>query len=248
MPTRRFWPNRAPALWTVLLVLTAVACSTLHYRQIQSDFEQAVLADNAQLDPIIDRSDALYREVAAALTNERIAQLDPQLRANAWMIRAFSEWRSRQLARALASAERGRAAGPVAHSRDDVLLHLIPALVIDSEVMQAWLDAGQTTDPALYASTQETDFRTAVAKIDEARARLGPATPLSTRYYAAYQRWRVLQNWRGVIREIPDRPARKAARDRAQVGGKPLKEAAAAARDAIPANHFLALQIRAEGG
>lgn len=240
----------ARSVLVALLALAAPACTTFEYRQVQGDFEEAVLADNAQINPIIDRSQELYEEVAAELTDERIAKLDPRLRANAWLLRSFSEWRSGQLAEARKSAEQGLEADPVEHSRDDILLHLIPALVIDSEVMTAWGASGRQTDPAEYAASWEKDFGTALAKVAEAKARIGPATPSSTTYYVEYQRWRILQNWREVINSIPDaqRAQRTVARDRAKVDGKALQDAAQESRDAIPATHFLRQQIVAQGG
>jgi hypothetical protein len=233
-----------------LLALATPACSTFQYRQVQSDFEEAVLAENAQLNPVIDRSEELYREVAGTLTAERIAELDPKLRANAWMVRSFSEWRSGQLTKARDSAKAGLEAKPVANSRDDVLLHLIPALVIDSEVMDAWVNSGRQTDPVEYETSQEGDFGTAIEKVDEAKGRIGPATPPSTAYYVEYQRWRLLQNWREVIKNIPDarRAERIAAWSRAKVDGKTLDQAAKESRDAIPNAHFLRQQIVAHGG
>jgi hypothetical protein len=241
-----------PISWLLAasLALATSACQTVQYRQIQGDFEAAVLADNAQLNPVIDRSTELYEEVAGSLTDERIGKLDPKLRANAWMLRAFSEWRSGQLAKARASAGSGVDAKPAESSRDDVLLQLIPALVIDSEIMNAWVAAGRVTDAAAYAGSQEKDFGTALARVDKAKGRIGPATPLGTIYYVEYQRWRIIQNWREVISRIPDeqRDERRAARERAQVDGKALKDAAQESRDAIPESNFLRQQILAVGG
>ncbi len=238
MKTKR---TRFQRRWVLvaLLVLASVGCATFEYRNVQSEFEEAVISDNAQLDPVIDRSEELYRAVAKSLTDERIAGLDPKLRANAWMIRAFSEWRSGQLAQSRTSATAGLNENPVAHSRDDILLHLIPALIIDSEIMIGWIDAGRRTDPDTYRRSQERDFATAIDKVDEARARIGPPTPRSTAYYVEYQNWRILQNWRLVISKIPDRDERRAARDRAKVGGKTLAQAAHASRDSIPQGHPL---------
>jgi len=231
-----------------LVALSLVGCPTLGYREVQARFEEAVLADNDQLDPIIDRSEALYREVAASLSADEIEGLDEDLRANAWMIRSYSEWRSGQFAEARVSAAQGIAADPVEHSRDDVLLHLIPALVIDSEIMRDWLAADGRTDPDQYAGSQENDFSTALEKVAESRSRVGVSTPPSTTYYVEFQRWRILQNWRQVIQGIPDRTARNAARDRAKVDGQPLKDAAQASADAIPATHFLSARITSAGG
>ena len=201
--------NRAGVLarWVAiaLLALAIPACSTFQYREVQSDFQEAVRADIEERNAVIDRSEGLYQEVVASLTPERINNLDPKLWANAWMIRAYSEWQIGELGKAKESAEKGQGANPVENSRDDVLLHLIPALIIDSDVMNVWVAAGGKTDPVVYADSQENDFKLAIKKVGQAKKRFGPATPVSTKYYVEYQRWRVLQNWRTVVSGIETR-------------------------------------------
>lgn len=230
------------------LALALTSCPSFQYRKVQSTFEEAVLADNAQLNPVIDRSAELYGHVAQELTEERIGELDTKLRPNAWLLRAFSQWRSGSLEDARVSAQKGRAAQPVANSRDDVLLHLIPVLVVDSQVMEAWRTRGEQTDPGQYEALEK-DFKTALDQIKKSLGRFGPATPHSTRYYVQYQRWRIMQNWRGVIAALPERVDRQNARAAAAATlGKPLKDAAKEARDAIPVSHFLNQQIVSQGG
>jgi hypothetical protein len=248
-------PSRQLIRWaliaSLLLVATAAtACKTIQYRKVQSQFEEAVRADLEERNPVIDRSDDLYREVVAALTDGQISQLDPKLKANAWMIRSYSEWRRGKFEEADTSAKAGLKANPVKSSRDDILLHLIPALVIDSEVMKAWIAGGEKTDPDLYARLQEEAMRLAIRKLDTTKRRFGQATPASTKYYVDYQRWRILQNWRTLVTKIPssEAAARSAALARAKVDGKSLKQAAIDSRDAIPEYHFLRQQISAEGG
>jgi len=227
-----------------LLGLGSPACATFGYRSVQSDFEAAVLADNQELDPIIDRSGQLYAEVVGALSAERIASLEPRLRANAWLLRAFSQWRLGAFADARASAARGRNAGPALHSRDDVLLHLIPALAIDSEAMQAFVAAGRRVEPARYQARFAPDFATALEQVGAAEARFGAATPHSTRFYVLYQRWRLVANWREVVSRLPDAEARRQARAHARVDGLSLADAANAAREAIPESYFLRQRMR----
>jgi hypothetical protein len=229
------------------VALTA-GCATLHYRDIQADFERAVEADHAeQLQPVID-STALYAAVVDNLSDQQIEALDPKLRANAYLIRSFSAWRARQLELATKSAEAGvREPGLVANSRDDVLLHLVPALVIDSEIMARWRAADRKTSQDDYPS-YEMDFKTAVEKLDAAAGRIGPPTPESVVHYVTYQRWRIYQNWRGVISGIDDPQTRQTAKDNAKQGGKSLKQAAAAAKQTIPAGQALHQIMTAQGG
>lgn len=234
-------------LLTIVIALAAVGCTTTEYRQIQSDFEQAVRSDNAQL-ALIDRSGLLYEAVATELSDQRIAELDEKLRPNAWLLRSFSEWRSGKLTEARASAQKGLDANPQAGSRDDVLLHLMPALVIDSEIMTAWAGAGKVTDPANYNASQKRDFETALEKLDDATETFGLNTPQSTKHYVEYQRWRIIQNWREVISRIEDGPTRIDAKDAALVNGKTLKAAAEAAKNSIPPDDPLRLQIIEQGG
>ena len=241
---------RALALWlaTAASALAAAGCPTLQYREIQRDFEQAVVADNRQLPPVADRSDQLYAEVAASLTAQYIEAQDEKLRANAWLLRSFSLWRSGALAEARASAQKGLSLNPVAGSRDAVLLRLMPALVIDSEITASWTAVGRVTDPAQYSDRYERDFTTALQKLADALESVGPATPDSTTYYVEYQRWRIIQNWRDVIASIAEREARVAAKERARANGEPLEQAAKNAKDAVPRGHFLHQQIVAAGG
>ncbi len=232
--------HRIPVWLFVALALVAASCPrTLAYREVQEDFETAVLTDGAGLDP---------REVAASLDDARIAQLDPKLRANAWLLRAFAEWRSGALADAKASAGRGISAGPVSGSRDDVLLHLLPALLIDTQVMDAWQAGPKTPTLESYRAGPARDLTTALASLSDAERRIGPATPASTEHYLAYQRWRILQNWREIISHLPSAAARNTARAEAQQDGRILREAADAARDSIPRGSPLRHRISTQGG
>ncbi len=227
-------------LLAVSLALVAASCPrTLAYRAVQDDFETAVLADGPGLDP---------QAVVASLDDARIARLDSELRANAWMMRSFSEWRAGALDAAKVSSERGVRAGPVPGSRDDVLLHLVPALVVDSQVMDAWQAGSRTLALADYRAGPGRDMATALAKLEEAQRRYGASTPVSTKHYVAYHRWRLIQNWREIISHLPTPAERNAAREQARQDGRSLREAADAARDAIPAGQPLRQRIAEQGG
>lgn len=228
------------ALNVLALVLAAASCgAALAYRDVQDDFETAVLTDGRGLDP---------REVIEFLDDARIARLTRHLQPNAWMLRSYAEWRSRALADAKRSAERGVQAGPVSGSRDDVLLHLVPALLIDTEVMDTWQAGPKAPTLASYRAGPARDMATARAKLADAEQRFGPATPATTKHYVAYQRWRILQNWREILSHLPSAAARNAAREEARQDGRSLREAADAARDAIPSGSPLHDRIASQGG
>ncbi len=232
--------TRPGAIALFAATLLCSACSTLDYRAVQGDFEHAVRVDNeGTVNPFVDSSPALYAAVVARLAPDAIERLDPRLRANAWLLRAYAAWRAGDLETASDSVVQGRAAAPPPGSRDDVLLALLPALIVDSEVMDAWEAAGRPATPAWYRQ-HEKDFETAWEQTEQARARRGRATPPGVDDYLSYRRWRLLRNRLEVISRIDDPDQLTAALDRGRTQvGRPLQEAAAGARDEIPAAHAL---------
>jgi len=185
-------------------------CSTLQYRDVQSRFEQAVQADNRRFaDPFIEVS-TQYQSVAGELTPDFIASLDPRLQPNAWTLRAVSQWRSGEFTNALESVSQGQAAiAQLAagderwrHSRDAVILTMVPGLVEDSRVRQR-LESGGRDDVRASYPQYESRFRTALRALAEARDLFGPATPQEVTQYWSYQTWRILNNWQIVLGELP---------------------------------------------
>jgi hypothetical protein len=227
------------------LLACAIGCQTLQYREVQRDFEQAVRADiEGSESPFID----WYGSVLDQLTPDAIAALDPRLRPNAWMLRAVSAWRSGQFGLSRASARDGlNDANLRPHSRDEVILRMIDALVIDSELFERFRQAGSSVNPEDYPA-YESDFKTALMVLEEARNRIQEPTPVSVRHYWHYQRWRILQNWSQVISAIDPTAVetmQQASQEAARFLGQDLSSAAAAMRDAIPADHPLHRIIRA---
>jgi hypothetical protein len=234
--------------WTVLAILVVIlmGCQTLEYRQVQRDFEAAVRADN-EGSVFTD----LHQGIVAQLTPEYIASLDERLRPNAWLLRAVSAWRSGDFAVARASAQRGLSEPKlVAHSRDDVLMSMIDALVVDSDVRQRWLAADRVATAETY-SGYERDFKVALEQLAKAGAKISAPTPDSVQAYYHYQRWRILQNWSQVISRIdpktPDVMLSALDRATAHLGQTPQK-AAEVERDMLPADHPLRALIRTQGG
>ncbi len=250
-----------------LLLLGASCPQVLDYRTVQSDFEQAVRADNsAGLSALT--GETRYQQVIAELTDDYVAGLDPRLRANAWMLRAVSEWRAGELGAARASAGKGLRAleslsNPVALKRDELILTMVPALVVDAEAMAKWQAAGRKSSVELTDELAGS-FDTALDKLEEAAGLLGEVSESAANYYH-YQRWRILRNWAQVITTIQvtkddgtidagkTRDAKRDARERAATilgsdDPRPIDAAAAAAREAIaPGDPLLELIRRHEG-
>ena len=254
-PTRRLSPLFA------LLVIAGLASgcpSTFQYRGIQSQFIEATRADNqSSADPLVQSTAAAgggsstYASIAGELTPERIAALDPKLRGNAWVIRGYSQWRAGLYKDAVGSSASGLAT-PGLGPRDRVLLQMLPALAIDSEMKDLWVAKKETLTEADYPPFREA-FTEAYRVLGKAQNLIDESTAPSTKYYLAYQRWRILNDWNIVIgsidRENTPSSTRNAARAQAEkiVGGT-LSDVAAAARDTIPPGTPLRQLIEAQGG
>jgi len=233
--------------------LTSGCPSTFHFRSVQSEFIEAARADNqAAVDPLSESTaDASYASIAADLTPERIAELDPKLRGNAWVIRSYSQWRSGRYREAIVSADAGLKTDGVG-PRDRILLQLLPALAVDSEAKDLWVAKNRTLTEADYGTFKQA-FTQAYGELRKAESLVDASTAPSTRYYIKYQQWRIVNDWSIVIASVDKgavpSPARNAARADAEkvVGGK-LSEDADRARDAIPDGHPLRQLIKAQGG
>ena len=224
------------------LLLLSAGCGTVEFRRVQADFETAVKADNAaSVSPFTEVADS-YAGVLGKLTPAYIAGIEPKLRPNAWMLRAVSAWRSRLPEVARESRRQGLAdPNLTAHSRDAVILRLIPALLIDTDLEQRYRTAqGAVTSKDYWEFAK--DFATALGELESARREIADSTPDATRWYVEFQHWRILQNWRVTLAHLPkeDIEARDRARDAAaKVVGEDLAAAADRHKRAIPAGHEL---------
>jgi len=240
------------ARWFFLTVvaLGIAGCRTLEYRQVQRDFQAAVQADNTG-QPFGNG----HEQVVTTLTPEYINRLDPRLRPNAWMLRAVSAWRSGNYSNANDSAEQGLNAAKLpanatffAGSRDDVLLHIIPALVADSEQTRR---LARTNAPLSATDYQpfERAYKTVLGQMDDAAGRFNTNTSEDVLAYYYYQRWRLLQHWTAAISQMTDGEAISNAFSQAKAAiGKSLEDAIKEARDKIPTGQPLRALIRAQGG
>ncbi|HAB18639.1 MAG TPA: hypothetical protein DCE44_19630 [Verrucomicrobiales bacterium] len=229
-------------------MLLLSGCQTLSYREIQSDFNQSVQADNSGT-PFTDQ----HSTVLQNLTPEYISKLEPKLRPNAWMLRSVSAWRTGSNSLATESSRKGlEDPNLVPGSRDHVILEMIPALVIDSDLNRRWLDAHRTVSGPEYASTYETEgFVTAWRRLTGPAAKaINNATPEAVVAYFHYQRWRLILNWAAVIGSVRPRADSVAAQERAStvlgVEQDPLF-AAQNEVDQIPANSPMSALIKAQG-
>lgn len=238
---------RFAAVLTVVSVLLT-ACQTLDYRQIQNQFNQSVQADNTGI-PFTSQ----HAEVLQTLTPQYIGRLEPKLRPNAWMLRSVSAWRVGSNELATTSARRGlKEPALVPGSRDQVVLEMIPALVIDSDLHRRWVEAGRALTGSDYAATYETTgFVQAWRQMSgSASQALNPATPEEVVAYFHYQRWRLILNWAAVIGSIKPGENSVSAQARActvlGVERDPLF-AAQKEVDQIPASSPLSGLIKAQG-
>lgn len=186
------YPQTAACCLLALAPLFMSACNTLEYRSVQDTFEVAVQADNPQGEGKIFTQDG-YADVAAALTDEYIAELDPRLQPNAYLLRSMSYWRMGDLDNALKSATAGDGLQQREGSRDHVLLALMRSLIAFTEA------AGGNTQ-GNYISVDEYNklfksFKLAMEEWDVAMGRVNASTPASTRHYLYFQRWRMIATW-----------------------------------------------------
>lgn len=190
------------------LLLTLASCRTILYREVQSDFNRAVDADNARAEsPFVD----WYQSVTDTLTDDYIAKLDEKLRPNAWMLRGFSEWRSGNYSNANNSAakgwqeiERQKTTAPnLASSRDGIVLTMLPGLVQDSRLRDRLQATGTHLTVDGYQTNFLPQFKAVLTQFREAKQDFAAPTPPAVKIYWDFQTWRVLQNWRFTIGKLP---------------------------------------------
>jgi hypothetical protein len=240
--------NRLHCAVLLGLALAASGCPSLRYPAVQGDFEEAVRLDNVGSIQPFTRAEPseLYADVLATLTDDYIAGLDAKLRPNAWLLRAFAEWRTGKLDDAGNSAANGIRAGPADGTRDQLLLTLVPALVIDTQLRDQFVAAKRKVAPEDYDADFQAHFFTAFAIVAEVEALAGPQTPPGVVNYVTYQRWRLLQNWQTVVSSLPlevqSGPAGRAER---KLGGS-LETALEKTKNSIPPGHPLRALIAAQ--
>lgn len=245
---------RTIILGACVFAAASLASCSLQYRDIQNSFNAAVAADNLQS---IDSLGALtgsdsqqrYEEIVAKLSDDEIQKLDARLQPNAYAIRAVSQWRTGKLTEARQSAQQGLALQNVASSpRDQLVMTIIPALVIDAELVAKFKASGSKVSDATYKATYPADFETAAAILAGASTTAAPGLPESSLYYVHLQRWRILQNWKIVISriDIEAQPAEQQVAVNAaladaknRLGGVELGQAITDEKNSVPADNPL---------
>ena len=198
-----------------LLILMAAwisgCASTVTYRNVQKDFNDAVQADNlpstTAIGSISSSPLAGYEDVLVILDDKYIQSLDPKLKMNAYAMKAVSQWRTGKLAEAKETAATGLALANVPSSpRDRMVLLIIKPLVNEQDLRFRYLKLRepQRLTETEYQQTYAKDFADIAAELKDAAAQVTPDLPPDVLYYVYYQRWRVLQDWDMVISHLWD--------------------------------------------
>jgi hypothetical protein len=247
MNTKLHNKNGVKMLVLAVVLGALAACHTTGFRRVQSNFNSAMQQDNAGASAEAKKG---FADLSQELTPDYIAKLDPKLRPNAWMIRAVSAWRvglTNDVAQE--SVDRGLSdTNLVVGSRDQIMMTMVPALVVDSDLLGRWQAANKNVGD-VYSSVFEKGFKAALTELSKIPPLMNERTPPDTRAYYHYQRWRILQNWASVIGSLTPPEVASDANQRAKAFvGKGLLDAAKEDRDKIPNNDPLRALIRAQGG
>ncbi len=179
-------------------------CATWKLRGIQSDFNQAVTADNAQTAEalgMLTRSQGLYDQVSAKLDDAFVDSLPGKLQGNAVTMRAIALWRTGQTEKAKHCAEVALQPKSALGARDKLTLGLLIPIAYDADRMRAYSAIPIGKDSRMPSLTWETylnsykgDFDTAARKARELFADPEQQIPPEVLAYAKFQRWRILTN------------------------------------------------------
>ena len=241
--------HRAYLLACLLLAACSVISPTLDYGRVQAEFERTFRSDHLYTGRI-SPAPAGYHQVLHSLSTAGINKLDANQLPVAWMMRAVAEWRTGSLVSASASSASGLSAIPRPHSREQVLLLMIPALVTDSQIISTWKAAGMACTAEQYAPIESACLG-AMKSLAAAEAAMDGTTPASVRNFHAYHKWRILFNWETIIdtlsggTTVADQILRNI---RPRFGGQDLLDMADAARQSVPAGDPLRVIMDAEMG
>jgi hypothetical protein len=194
----------------LILPLLLSSCEIFHrgtktsladYQNVRAKYEAAAEADNLG-DGEIRGAASGYTQVVSTITPAFISGLpDDKLKPTAWMMRGISEWRTGSFKPALRSVSDGLSAQPEAGNRDHILLLMLPALVIDSELVRDWQTAGQSYSPEAYAQV-ESGYKSAMTTLASAEAAFSPKTSDDTKKLYYLHKKRLLLNWDKIIRTM----------------------------------------------
>jgi len=246
-------PTMRPHFLLCFACLLLAACSeispALDFRRVQTEFDQAFHTDRLYTGRI-SAAPSGYQSVISSLSQAGIAKLEPKQRPTAWMMRAVSEWRTGQFSNANTSSASGLAAAPQPHSREKILLTMVPALVLDSEIITAWKAAGMAYTAEQYAAV-ESAYLKALQSLDAAQAGIDKTTPESVQYFYSYHKWRMLFNWETIVVSLTGGKAvvdQASSSIRARFDGHDLLDVADAVRQTVPSGEPLRVIMDAEMG
>lgn len=241
--------NRHRLLSFACLLLLSSCFTTRNFIDVQKRFDAAFHSDAPSAGGNSSAPSG-YKDVAGVLTAEYINKLDPKLQANAWMMRGISEWRINNLSAATESAKQGLNANPARHTRDHILLTMLPGLVIDAEVVGKWKAANKAYNAADYPAV-DASYVHAFNILKETENSFGEATEQDIKSYVAYQKWRLLFNWQTIINNlggggsVVEQAIHTAT---SHFGGRDLLDVADDARSSMPAGDRLRAVIDAKTG
>ena len=241
--------HRSYLLACPLLAACSEISPSMDFTRVQTEFEQAFRSDHLYTGRI-SAAPAGYHQVMQSLSAARINKLDDEQRPRAWMMRAVAAWRTGSFVNATSSSASGLAASPRPHTREQVLLTMIPALVTDSQIITAWKAAGMAYSAEQYAPV-ESAYLGAWKSLNAAQSAMDSSTPTSVRSFLAYHQWRVLFNWETLIDNLSggSTVANQVIRNiRPHFDGRDLLDMADAARQSVPVGDPLRVIMDAEMG
>ena len=179
---------------------------TIQYAGVQKEFRECAAQDN-QLrigakdeQAITNQMKSCYANVVSELKDLDSGQLDSEtLRANAYLLRGISQWRTGDLKGAASSASAGRSQhNMIAGSRDHLFLLLLPGQIANTKMMQAWRSADKKMDTSNHA-TLESHFEDAGRAIRAAERAIQASSSNGAKRYVHSEKARILRNWETMI-------------------------------------------------
>jgi hypothetical protein len=196
------------------LAVVGMGCKTLQQRETNRRFASAnrvVLDANSSPEDLMHARKE-FSQVARDLTESRIDALAPGKRADAFAMRAYSEWRTGLLDDARISCRRAQIDPQVVSgSHADVMSRLLPGLIIASRETSRW-NTGRRKLSSAYLKAYQENFLQALELVAQANERVASNTPEDTRAFVSFARWSIAADWRWVFLSVAKRDEDKTRR------------------------------------